>query len=496
MMTRFLLPAVLSVAALFAGGCATEPSLLTGKKSYYAYSWEQELELGANADKDITQQMGVYADDELSEYVRGVSQTVLDQSSMKSIGAPTLYQDTEFTFRVLDSPVVNAFALPGGFVYVTRGLLAHVENEAQLAVVIGHEITHVEARHASKQALKAQLGQLGLMAGAIIGEQVAENKELARQIVGLGGDLFQLVTLKYGRDAERESDLYGVEYAAKAGYEAGAGSDFFGTLKRLSEESGQSIPTWMSSHPDPGEREETVRRLASEWDQKLEMDELGRERYLQQIDGLIVGENPRNGYTENNTFYHPDLRFQFDTPPEWQVDNQTAAVYVVAPEGRAIVAFSLAPSSDPRSAAQAMQQRLNIELSYGQEEQVNGMPAYVIEGLAPTQSGGIPVFATFIDFGEHVVSFLGYASPQLFAAYKSAMRQTAFSFNELQNEQALQVQPYRLAIKPADRDAPFRDFLPERLPSGLNAESWAIMNQVSLDEPIEKGRLLKLPADQ
>ncbi|MBT6768476.1 MAG: M48 family metalloprotease, partial [Opitutales bacterium] len=130
-------------------GCVTEPSALTGESRSYGYTWQQELELGRTSDADLIQQMGLYPDVALARYVTSIGESVLAQSSLRRVGTPEIYRNLEFKFRVMDSPVVNAFALPGGYVYVTRGLLAHLSNEAQLAVVLGHEITHVAARHAS-----------------------------------------------------------------------------------------------------------------------------------------------------------------------------------------------------------------------------------------------------------------------------------------------------------------------------------------------------------
>jgi len=155
---------------------ASEPSAITGQKKTYAYSWQQEVELGAQADKEITQEMGLYDNPQLQAYVEQVGQRVLQASNFTGPSSPEIYRNTKFTFRIIDDPVVNAFALPGGYVYVTRGLLAHVQNEAQLAVVMGHEIGHVVARHSSQQARRNQWGQIGVIAGAILGQKVLGEK--------------------------------------------------------------------------------------------------------------------------------------------------------------------------------------------------------------------------------------------------------------------------------------------------------------------------------
>src|SRR5688500_3977858 len=187
------LTAALVVITVILVACVTERSPVTGKRRAYGFSWAQELQMGREADKQIIQEFGLYDDPELQAYVQRVGQGVLAKSDLRDADAPEQYRNSPFTFRVLDSPVVNAFALPGGYVYVTRGLMTHLDNEAQLAVVLGHEIGHVAARHSARQAAKAQLGQLGLMAGAILGSTVLENPQVAEQIVGLGGQAMQLL---------------------------------------------------------------------------------------------------------------------------------------------------------------------------------------------------------------------------------------------------------------------------------------------------------------
>lgn len=489
--------ALAALSALFLSGCATEPNLYTGKTGYYGYTWEQEQKLGAQSDEEIVKQMGIYPDDSLSAYIDSIGNDLLEHTAIRSQDAPELYRNSEFTFRLLDSPVVNAFALPGGFVYVTRGLLAHLENEAQLAVVIGHEITHVEARHASRQALKQQLGQIGLLAGAVIGEQVAENKELARQMVSLSGDLFQLVTLKYGRDAERESDLHGVEYAAKAGYDASEGSAFFRSLDRISEKSGQSIPSWMSTHPDPGEREKTITELATNWKGATPGEPVvGRERFLSQIDGLIVGENPRNGFTQDGYFYHPDLKLQFQVPKSWAFQNETSAVYFLSPDKTAMLTFSATPEPSPLQAAQTLRSKFSLETTYVQDSQINGLPAYTIVGQVSNQSGTLGVSATYVQLDSQVFAFIGYGNSIGFTTHLPTFRTVTSSFEQLTAPQILSIQPPRISVTQAPRSATLKELLPDRLPPGTDAQDWAIMNQMNLDDRIERGTLIKLPSTQ
>ena len=165
----------------FSVGCVRERNPVTGQTQFYGSSWQQELAMGREANQQILQQYGLYQDSELQAYVERVGQRVLAESDLRQPSTPAVYRQTPIKFQVLDSPVVNALAVPG-YVYVTRGLLSHLENEAQLAVVLGHGIGHLAARHISEQTLQQQFAQLGLVAGAIVGTQVLENPEVANQL--------------------------------------------------------------------------------------------------------------------------------------------------------------------------------------------------------------------------------------------------------------------------------------------------------------------------
>ena len=269
-------------------------SPVSGNKRAYGYTWEKEIQIGKEADQEIIAQYGLYDDEKLSAYVSELGEKLLEVSHFNRESTPVQYQNTKFTFRVLNSPVVNAFALPGGYVYVTRGLLAHLDNEAQLMVVLGHEIGHVAARHASQRAAEQQFGQLAIIGGAVLGQSFGLD---GGSILQLSGQTAQLLFLSYGRDDERESDALGVEYSAMIGYEAAEGGEFFTSLKRISEKAGFNIPSHLSSHPDPGEREKKIPQLAKEWEAKgYDQSIIDQEEYLKMTDGIMYGENPREGF--------------------------------------------------------------------------------------------------------------------------------------------------------------------------------------------------------
>lgn len=482
------------VAALLAGGCATEPSAITGRNSSYGYSWQQELQLGAETDHEIVGEMGTYADPSLESYVESVANRVLAQSDFRDADAPELYRNTQFTFRVIDSPVVNAFALPGGYVYVTRGLLAHLNNEAQLAVVLGHEIAHVTARHSSRQALRSQLSQIGLVAGAVIGQQVfSDVPDLGSTILDLGGSALQLIMFRYSRDAERESDGLGVRYASAAGYDATESAAFFRSLQRLSAESGKSLPAWASTHPDPGERAETVTRLGAAARSPGQSAEVGAERLLEHIDGIVLGDDPRQGFRRGGSFYHPELQFQFPLPAGWALQNERDKVVLGEPGNGALITLELTRAADASAAAYAFLKQSGAQSTGVENTSINGLRASRVVGRVSNGGKTIGFAIVFIEYGGRVFRFAGLASESMLPRWLPLFDRTFRGFTALTNRAILDVEPVRLRVVTNEREAPFRDLVPTSLPAGLTAEQLAILNQTNLDEPLPVGRSLKLP---
>jgi predicted Zn-dependent protease len=485
---------LLAVVLATAPGCTTGVNPISGNTRAYGYSWEQEKELGAQADEQIQAQYGVYDDEEVLRYVRRIGQDVLEESHMRRPSTPEKFRETEFTFRVLDSEIVNAFALPGGYVYVTRGLMAHLNNEAQLAVVLGHEVAHVAGRHASKQAAKQQLAQLGLVLGAVGGEALGLP---GGSILQLGGQAAQFLFLRYSRDNEREADNLGVEYAAMAGYEASEGAAFFRSLERIQEQSGQSLPNFLSTHPDPGQREQRIQELADQWRGRLStpMTTVDQEAYYQTLRGMVFGANPRQGFAEGGTFYHPELAFRFPVPENYRVVNQAQQVALVAPEQEAYVALRIADANSPESAADEFAGQDGLEVEERGRDRVNGLEARTVRASAETQQGQtLRVLAYFIQHDGRVYSMQGVTQAASFSTYRPTFEQTMGGFRPLNDPDILNVQPTRLAIRPAQQRALFESFVDaSALPRGMDAGKLAIINQLQLDEPVDPGRPLKLP---
>jgi len=476
--------------------CKTGVNPVSGNTRAVGYSWEEEVRLGKQADQQIQQQYGVYEDAELQRYVDRVAREVLAVSHMRREGTPEKFRNTEFEFRILDSEIINAFALPGGYVYVTRGLLAHLNNEAQLAVVLGHEIGHVAARHASQQAARQQFTQLGVLAAGVAGG-LAFGGDAAQNIIGLTGQAAQLFSLKYSRGNERESDRLGVEYATLAGYDAAEGAEFFTTLKRKQTQSGQSIPSWQSTHPDPGQREDTIVQLAGEWDQRVDGPSalVEQRAFYNRVENIVLGKNPRQGYEENDVFYHPELRFQFPVPAGWQLVNQPRQVVMGQPDGRAQIGFSFSQEDTPNAAATAFIGQEGLTTLDRRSTTINGQRAERILVSAESQDGQtIRALAYFIAYDGNVYRFLGVTTSAAYDTYSPEFERTMTGFAILTDSARLNVQPTRVDIQTAASSRTFAEYVrPSALPDGMTTEDIAILNQLDLQGRVSDGQLLKLP---
>ena len=493
MRLRTILPTAF-LLFFFTSSCVVQESPVTGTKRAYAYSWQQEVELGKDVDSEIVSQFGLYDDPEVSEYFSEISAVILENSHMRREDTPEKFRNTEFTFRVLDSPVVNAFALPGGFVYVTRGLMAHLNNEAQLAVVIGHEIGHVAARHASQRGLQQAIGQAVVVGGAIIGQEFLGVS--GESILNLSSQAAQLIFLSYSRDHERESDRLGVEYAAMTGYDAAEGADFFTSLKRLSEKSGGGVPNLLSSHPDPGEREETIPEKAEEWRQKgYEQSILNKEEYMQLLDGMVFGENPRDGFERDGRFFHPNMEFQFPVPSGWNLINQPSQVVMVSPEEKGVSIFRI--DGEAETARESVQNFLSnneIETDSQRSTQSSGRyDAYEADFTVQQESQTLGVHLYAVEYQGTVYTFLSYSAESDFSEYLPIFKDTATNFDRLTDQSILNIDPVTIRVTRTSGEEVFSRLLPDELPMDIDEEEVAILNQVNLGDVIPAGTLIKIP---
>ncbi|HEY1235500.1 MAG TPA: M48 family metalloprotease [Candidatus Binatia bacterium] len=478
------------VVVLFLCGCVTDIVPATGGRRFVGFTWQQEIDIGKQASKEVTSLFGVYGNADLARYVTEVGNRVLATSHLRRSDADEQVRATPVSFTVLDSPVINAMALPGGFIYMTRGMLAHLNNEDQLATVIAHEIGHIAARHAARQAWQQQIGQGLLLGGAVLGQTLGLPG--AQGILNLGGMAAQLFFLRYSREDELEADKLGVEYAMAAGYDPREVIGLFQTLDRIQDKEGQSMPSFLATHPNPGDRIQRIRELtsAARDSQTANPDT----RYLHAVEGMVLGEDPRQGFVQDNVFYHPDLGFRFPIPRGFRAVNQPSQVVMTEAQNRAALAFmGTAENSAETAGAKFLSQRGLRVIERG-STRINGFPAFGLFADAQTQNGQIVALTTyFIEYRGKVYQFVGYAPQQLFASFRSVFLQTIRGFGEIQDSRILARQPVRLSLEPVSRAARVRELIPRSLPVPFTPEEVAILNQVDLNQEIGPGKILKAP---
>lgn len=469
-MFRFL-PLATATATVLAG-CAVNPA--TGARQIMLVSEGQEIQMGRQADGSVVAQYGLYPDEGLQTYVAGLGATLAGKSERP---------DLPWTFRVVDDPIINAFALPGGFIYVTRGIMAYFNSEAELVSVLGHEIGHVTARHSAQQMTQQQLAQVGLVAGAILLPSASD------LILGVGGAGLQVLFLKFSRDDETEADLLGLRYMVRGNWDASEMPHVYAMLGRVSAASGgDRLPTWLSTHPDPENREQTIKdRIAQ---MGASGGTVGRDEYLQRLDGMVFGANPREGFFRDHLFQHPDLRFQLDFPQGWRTINLKTAVAAQSPSEDAIIQLTLADAQSARAAADAFLAQQGVQGTSAQATTVNGLPAARVAFRATTDQGTLRGLATFIEHDGRVYQLLGFTPEGRWSTYERAFGQTQGSFGVLTDRTALAVQPLRLSIVRLDRAMTIEQFH-QRYPSQAPVETIALINGVQANTTLATGARVK-----
>lgn len=470
------------IAVFFIAACAVNP--ITGKKQISLMSEAQEIQLGAEADPQIIAQFGLYEDAELQSFINRKGQEMANISHRPNL---------KWTFRIMDSPEVNAFAVPGGYVYFTRGIMAHFNNEAEFAGVLGHEIGHVTARHSADQYTKATFANLALIGGMIASPALRTFANEAQTAMGL---LF----LKYSRDNESESDGLGAEYSTKIGYDANEMADFFKTLKALGEKAGAEIPTFFSTHPDPGDRYNKVKEHAAEWQAKVPKDsyKVNRESYLKMIDGIIYGEDPRQGYVEAGVFYHPDLKFSFPVPNNWRLLNSPTQVQMAPSDGKALMIFTLSQGNSLQAAAQNTSQQLQLTVLNSRQITVNGLPALeviseqVSQDPNTGQQASIGVQSVYIQYGGNIFVFHGVAATQNFNSYETHFDRTSLGFKQLTDQSKINVKPERIKLVSVKSSGTLGQALTSYgIPSNRHKEL-AIVNGMEVNTQVSSGTTIKI----
>lgn len=460
---------------LLALSCAVNP--VTGKKELSLISEGQEISLGEETDREIRVQYGIYDDPTLEKYVRRVGEELVPHTHRPHLA---------YHFSILDTPVVNAFAVPGGYVYVTRGILALMNSEAELAAVLGHELGHINARHSVRRMSKLILVQLGLSVGGALSETFAK-------ISGVASLGIQLLFLKYSRDNERQADRLGVEYSRKSGFNPGEMVNFFASLQRLGDLSkGASLPGFLSTHPLNQERIQNVKGMLTAHDQSL----LVRDQpYLSQIDNIVFGDDPRQGFVEKNTFYHPQLRFFFSIPQEWELKNTPSQVVMSSKDGNAAVVLQAEKSSEnPADYAQKKADSIKERQSIEEESlTVNSLPAHqILLDIVQEEKEDLRIWLTCIKKGDYIFSFTALSTLFDFRKFEPSFQSIVRSFDELRDKVRLNRKPKRLKLIQATGKENLRQIFEK---AGMEKELWpkvAILNGIQLGKNPKPNQLVKV----
>ena len=460
---------------VFIASCAVNP--VTGERQLSLYSEQDEIAIGKQTDVQIRNQYGIYNDPALNEYVARVG---------ASLGPYTHRSHLEYHFAVLDSPVVNAFAVPGGYVYVTRGILALMRSEAELAVVLGHEMGHVNARHSIHRMSEQTLFGLGLAVGSSLNKTVAD-------IAGIAGVGIQLLFLKYSRDDERQADQLGVEYSRKGSYNPGEMIGFFTSLEKMGDLSGShSIPGFLSTHPLTSERIQNTKDMLIESDGKLQVKHTP---YLNKVENMVYGDDPRQGYVEKNTFYHPEMRFSFGFPQAWQLQNMPSQVIMGSDDGEAAVILQAEKSSeDLRNYAQKMMADVqNLQFLRDQNRRINSLTAYQqLFDYHPQDSPDLRVLLSFIKYGSYIYTFTALSTITKFDQYDNQFDRLVSSFKKLTNRAYIDRPPKRIKLHRANGRQNLQRILQE---AGIKEDLWprfAIMNGMELGDTPPRDTLIKI----
>ncbi len=469
--------------ALLLTACAMNP--VTGRQELSVVSPEKEASQGKSAAAQVEREIGLVRDPKLSAYIDQIGARLAKYSPRR---------DVAYRFFIADMPEANAFALPGGYIYVSRGLLALANSEDELAGVMGHEIGHVAARHSAQRETRAMgvgiLSALGtIAAGMAGGAEAAQMASQFGQVAGAG------LIASYGRDQERQSDQVGQEMAARAGWDPAGLADFLATLEREGtlRSAKARNPSFLDSHPQPGERAVTARAHAPELARGAEPPiAKGHAAFLKRIEGILVGPDPAEGVFEKNVFVQPALGFAIEFPAGWQFKNTREAVAAGSPQRDAIIVLEQQGASEaPQNAARRWQQANRVPFVQSGATQIGGWPAYRGLAQAQTQQGSIALDVTFIQHPRGTYRITAMTSPQKYRGAAPYFERVATSFRAIRADERARAKPLRLRVVPARGGETLAE-LGRRSGNRWKLEETAVANALREDARLQAGQLVKI----
>ncbi len=449
-MKIYLRLANLLLLSALLSSCAQNP--VTGKSDFVLMSEEQEIALGRKSHAQVLKQYARYEDASLQRYVQEVGSKVAANSHRKGLF---------YRFTVLDGEEVNAFALPGGYIYITRGLLAYLNSEAELAAVLGHEIGHVTARHSVRQYTAQQAANIGLAIGSILFPQT--RNQSAQNIAHLFGNV---LLRGYGRDHELEADRLGAEYLARSAYQPNAMLGVIRVLKnqerfeleraKTENREAQVYHGVFSTHPDNDTRLQQVVALAKPFATKQQ--KVGRETFLHHLDGLRFGPKPSEGVLRGQDFYHRDLGIALQFPQGWRVLNQPQSLVAMAPKGVAFLQVTTADLNKRLSPKDFLIHRMKLEnLRQGKKVHADKLTGYTAVAYGKTPFGRRLTRFTVVYFQQQAYIFAGATRKQgAEARYRTDFLNTALSLHPLRPREYALTIPLKLGLLRSDAHTRYR----------------------------------------
>ena len=470
----------LLLTSLQATACSINP--VSGLPEVTLISAEQEKKIGAEEAKKVEAEMGLLDDAQFLPYLDALGQRLAKESPR---------QDVTHQFHIADMAEPNAFALPGGYVYVTRGLLALVNTEDELAGVVGHEIGHVAARHTvQKISRQGPFAVVFGIASGITGLFVP----VVGNIIGGVGDLTQgLLFSPYSRSQETEADRVGQEMAAKAGWDPAALSAFLSTLERdvdlMSKEPRK--PSFFDSHPATPDRVKKTAEHAKELTRVTRAPiSATHEAFLARLDGMVYGQRAANGMFDGPTFLHPDMNFLVQFPEKWQHENTPQKIVAAAPSGdAAVVVGAVAEGTDPMDGARELEKKTKTDVVTKTEKVTIGDLS-----AAHTQikaDGNVTIDITWIAHGGLIYQVVGLAPTKQFETLQALFHSVAYSFRPLSASERAGIKEKRIRLVKAQEGESI-EALAARTNSAWKKEHIAVMNNLAVGDQLKEGQLIKV----
>jgi predicted Zn-dependent protease len=446
---------------------------------------------GAKAHPQILEEFGGIYEGSQAGYVRSVGQKIALQSGLSNSGS-------DFTVSLLNTPVNNAFAIPGGYVYVTRQLMGLMNNEAELASVLGHEVGHVAARHGQKRSSRATKGGLLAAGATILGAVLggSQGAELGQQ---LGGQLATRWVLGYSRAQEYEADDLGVTYLAKAGYDTMASSTMLATLaaqtaldSRVQGVQERAIPAWASTHPDPASRVARAAQKAAATPSTGKVQ--NADAFIAAVDGVLYDDDPKQGVVDGLTFRHPDLKITFTAPAGYAMSNSPQAVTINGSGGQGL--FSGGPYSGDLNAYVAsvfkgFGDAQKVALTPGSVERstINGLSSAHASAQVTGQSGVTVITVYAYEFANNQAFHILTLTP---AASSSAFSSLYQSVRRLSAQEAAAIKPRRIDVQTVKSGDTIEKFSARMAYDSFKSERFTVLNALKAGVPLRAGQKVKI----